>query len=150
MFSHRDYVLDVLQINASVPVIALGFTNEDVRTFFNSLTLVLLVAYQAVNFCAAFVRMVKAFINQRRIDSTANGADKEVHLFNGIAWISAGLKLGAIEPIIGFAQGGFGEALTRRIIRALARAFLIIGVVKGYVFSQFIVLVRFPCTVGQP
>ncbi|KAI0074591.1 hypothetical protein K474DRAFT_1518135 [Panus rudis PR-1116 ss-1] len=115
----------------STVIIGIQFNNDTIRYFLNALTLVLLVVFQALNFFTAFLRLVKAFINQRRIDSTANGGDNEVHLFNGLGWICAGIKLGAVESLIGFVQGGFGESLTRRILRMLGRACLIIGVVKG-------------------
>lgn len=55
----------------------------------------------------------------------------EAHLFRGLGWIVAGMKLGAIETVIGFAHGGFGVAFTRRVLRLLAHACLIIGIVKG-------------------
>lgn len=96
----------------------------------DGLVLVLFVVFQALNFGAIFLRLVKAFLNQRQID-TAAGGDNEVQLFNGSGWVAGGIKLGAIEAVIGFAQGGFGEALTRRILRFLGRACLIIGVLKG-------------------
>lgn len=69
-------------------------------------------------------------MNQRRIDST-NRSDDEVHLVNGLGWIAGGIKLGAIESVIGFVDASFGLAMTRRILRLLGRACLIIGVVKG-------------------
>ncbi|CAL1709978.1 unnamed protein product [Somion occarium] len=113
-------------------IIALGFMNDTVRLFLNSFVLVLLVCFQGLNFAASFFRLIKAFMNQRRIDTTVDGSDNEVHLFNGLGWIIGGIKLGAVESIIGFVQdGGFGLALTRRILRLLGRACLIIGVVKG-------------------
>ena len=58
----------------------------------------------------------------------------EAYLFKGIGWMSVGLKLGAVETVIGFAQAGFGGVLTRRILRLLCRACLCIGILKGYVF----------------
>ncbi|KAJ6624723.1 hypothetical protein B0H10DRAFT_2005803 [Mycena sp. CBHHK59/15] len=112
-------------------VVAIGFKNsadQQLWTFLTSLTLALLTAFEAINFCFAFYRLIRAFVDQRRIETTSTDS---AHLFRGIGWISGGLKLGAVETVIGFAQGGFGGALTRRIIRFLARAFLIIGVVKG-------------------
>jgi len=112
-------------------IIAVGFTNETVRSFMDGLVLVLFVIFQALNFCAVFLRLVKAFLNQRRIDTSEKGSEDEVHLFNGLGWIAAGIKLGAVEGLIGFAAGGFGEALTRRILRFLGRACLVIGVLKG-------------------
>ncbi|THH30486.1 hypothetical protein EUX98_g3697 [Antrodiella citrinella] len=123
--SYRD--LD----HAGKPIIAVGFTNPTVRSFMDGLVLVLFVIFQALNFCGVFLRLVKAFLNQRQIDITDRGADNQAHLFNGLGWIAAGIKLGAVEGLIGFAAGGFGEALTRRILRFLGRACLIIGVLKG-------------------
>lgn len=117
--------------NTGKVVLAIGFRNQhdqSLWTFFTSLTLALLTAYQAINFCFAFFRIAKAFIMQRRIETTSSD---EAYLFKGIAWIAGGLKLGAIDSVVGFAQGGFGGALTRRILRFLSRAFLCIGIVKG-------------------
>lgn len=114
-------------------IIAVKFMNEQLVIFFNSLTLVVLTAFQAINFCMAFYRLIKAIINQKRIDSTEGGNDREAHLINGIGWVSAGLKFGAIETVIGFAPGIFGTAITRRILRLLGRGCLTIGVVKGFV-----------------
>ncbi|KAF7342159.1 hypothetical protein MVEN_01803700 [Mycena venus] len=113
------------------PVVAIGFqtfSDQQLWTFLTSLTLALLTAFEAINFCFAFYRLIRAFVDQRRIETTSSDS---AHLIRGIGWISGGFKLGAIETVIGFAQGGFGGALTRRIIRFLARAFLIIGIVKG-------------------
>ncbi|KAJ7080976.1 hypothetical protein B0H15DRAFT_475780 [Mycena belliarum] len=112
-------------------VVAIGFRNindQQLWTFLTSLTLALLTAFEAINFCFAFHRLVRAFIDQRRIETTSTD---QAHLIRGIGWITGGFKLGAIETVIGFANGGFGGALVRRIVRLLARAFLIIGIVKG-------------------
>ncbi|KAJ7030857.1 hypothetical protein C8F04DRAFT_1112696 [Mycena alexandri] len=112
-------------------VVAIGFqqfSDQQLWTFLTSLTLALLTAFEAINFCFAFYRLIRAFVDQRRIETTATD---QAHLIRGIGWITGGFKLGAVETVIGFAQGGFGGALTRRIIRFLARAFLIIGIVKG-------------------
>ncbi|KAJ7737353.1 hypothetical protein B0H16DRAFT_106658 [Mycena metata] len=111
--------------------VAIGFqqsSDQQLWTFLTSLTLALLTAFEAINFCFAFYRLIRAFVDQRRIETTATD---QAHLIRGIGWITGGFKLGAIETVIGFAQGGFGGALTRRILRFLARAFLIIGIVKG-------------------
>ncbi|KAJ7616367.1 hypothetical protein DFH06DRAFT_1307130 [Mycena polygramma] len=112
-------------------VVAIGFqslSDQQIWTFLTSLTLALLTAFQAINFCFAFYRLIRAFIDQRRIETTSTD---QAHLIRGIGWITGGLKLGAIETVIGFANGGFGGAMTRRVLRFLARAFLIIGIVKG-------------------
>ncbi|KAJ7236853.1 hypothetical protein B0H12DRAFT_122139 [Mycena haematopus] len=114
------------------PVIAIGFqtfSDQQLWTFLTSLTLALLTAFQAINFCFAFYRLIRVFVDQRRIETTSSDA---AHLIRGIGWLTGGIKLGAIETVIGFVtQGGFGGALTRRILRFIARAFLVIGVAKG-------------------
>ncbi|KAF8153071.1 hypothetical protein B0H34DRAFT_800323 [Crassisporium funariophilum] len=112
-------------------VIAIGFTGkkeEGLWTFFTSLTLALLTGFQAIVFCFAFFRLTQAILNQRRIEGKGNDA---AHLIKGIGWISGALKIGAVETVVGFAGGGFEVALTRRILRFFARAFLCIGVAKG-------------------
>jgi hypothetical protein len=96
--------------------------------FFTSFTLALLMAYQAIVFCLTFYRLIRALINQRHIENTSRDSS---HLIRGTGWIAGGLKLGAIETLVGFVQIGFGITLTRRILRFLSRAFLIIGVIKG-------------------
>ncbi|KAG1721448.1 hypothetical protein EDB19DRAFT_1917312 [Suillus lakei] len=55
----------------------------------------------------------------------------EHHFFNGTGWISIGIKLGAIESIVGFTAGGFAVPLTRRILRLIGRVCMIIGALKG-------------------
>jgi len=115
----------------SVSVMAIGFSNvknQTLWTFFTSLTLALLTGYQAINFSFAFYRMVTALLEQRRIEATSSD---EAHLFRGIGWITGGLKLGAIETVLGFTAGGFERSMVRRIMRFLARATLCIGLVKG-------------------
>ncbi|KAF9563831.1 hypothetical protein CPC08DRAFT_721403 [Agrocybe pediades] len=112
-------------------MIAIGFTGkkeEGLWTFFTSLTLALLVVYQAAVFCLAFFRLVQALLHQRRIEN--KGSDK-AHFINGIGWISAAAKLGAVETVVGFGGGDFGLDMTRRILRMLSRACMCIGVIKG-------------------
>lgn len=101
---------------------------QTIWIFFSAITLALLTAYQAICFTLVFFRLVKAAVNQRRIETASTDAR---HMFRGVGWIAMGLKLGAIETVIGFAEGNFGTALTRRILRFLGRALLIIGIVKG-------------------
>jgi hypothetical protein len=99
--------------------------------FFTAFTLALLTAYQVLTFTLTFYRLVKAFVDLRRMESSSS-TPTSTHLFKGIGWIAGGLKLGAIETVVGFIpDGGFGIAMTRRILRFLSRAFIIIGVVKG-------------------
>ncbi|KAF9025831.1 hypothetical protein BDZ89DRAFT_1135245 [Hymenopellis radicata] len=111
--------------------IFIGFKNDrdhDIWQFFTSMTLALHTAYQAINFSFAFFRLIKAFLNQRDLEAASSD---QGYLFKGTGWISGGLKLGAIETVIGFAHAGFGGAITRRILRLLSHACISIGVVKG-------------------
>ncbi|KAI0049550.1 hypothetical protein FA95DRAFT_1556856 [Auriscalpium vulgare] len=100
-----------------------------VRSFFGSIALALFVLYEATSFFAFFMRLVSAFAKQNRIESTAD--DTHTVLFKGTGWISVGIKLCAIESVIGFASASFGVVFTRRVLRLLGRACIIIGVVKG-------------------
>ena len=63
--------------------LSLGFkyTDNGLHVFFNSLTIVLVVTFQAMIFVACFYRLVLAMIDQRRIDGTSDGNDHERHLF---------------------------------------------------------------------
>jgi hypothetical protein len=64
----------------------------------------------------------------------ANGGHKgQIHRFNGIVYMTIGLEFGVIETAVGFADGSFRDALARRLLRAIARALLIIGLIKGLV-----------------
>ncbi|TBU51517.1 hypothetical protein BD310DRAFT_1005179 [Dichomitus squalens] len=111
--------------------LGVGFTDPTPEMFLSSVTLVLFVAFQASNFCIAFYRLIRALSHQRTLDSSQQEKEMETHLFRGLGWIVAGLKLGAVETVIGFAQGGFGVVFTRRLLRLLAHGCLIIGIIKG-------------------
>jgi len=49
----------------------------------------------------------------------------------GIGWIAAGIKLGAIEVILGFVPSGFAIPLSRRLLRLVVRVILAWGVYQG-------------------
>ncbi|KAG6828722.1 hypothetical protein H0H92_006951 [Tricholoma furcatifolium] len=109
----------------------IGFASDEDQTlwtFLTSFSLALLTVYQAMTFSLAFYRLTRAVLNKRRIESTASD---EAHLLRGIGWIAGGFLLGVVETVIGFSEGGFGCAITRRIMRLLARAALIIGIIRG-------------------
>ncbi|KIK59675.1 hypothetical protein GYMLUDRAFT_244896 [Collybiopsis luxurians FD-317 M1] len=120
-------------INSST---AIGFSSahdKTLWTFFTDFDIGFVAGYQAFHFSFAFFRLTKAFLEQERIEST--NAD-EALLFKGTGWIAFGIKLGAVESVIGFVQPHFGVVLARRIIRTLARASLTIGVFKGLDVSE--------------
>ncbi|KAJ7594401.1 hypothetical protein C8J56DRAFT_742263, partial [Mycena floridula] len=131
--SHRTILVN------GTTVIAIGFSrtaDQALWTFFTSLTLALLTAYQAMHFCLAFFRLAKVFIAQRQLETTSSDS---AYLFKGTGWITGAFKLGAIETVIGFAsQSGFGGVVTRRSVRFLSRAFLCIGIIRGVdIFVDF-------------
>jgi len=112
--------------------VTIGFTSkgkEGSWTFFSSFTLAILFVCQATVFCFALFRLVQTIGHQKRIDSRGSSSSS----IKGTGWITVAMKLGAIEALVGFAGGSFGVAITRRVMRLISRAFLVVGMVKGYV-----------------
>ena len=105
-----------------------GSPEQQLWTFSTSFTLAFLTVFQIAAFCFAFFRLTQTIFSRRRIESQHNA---KAQLIKGIGWISGSLILGGIETAIGFAVGGFGLVLSRRILRLLTRASLCIGVIKG-------------------
>jgi hypothetical protein len=119
----------------SMDVIGIGFStnnNKNLWTIMTSFTLGTLAFFQMFAFSLALLRLARIFVNQRSMETSMLPVD-EVYIFKGIAWIVIGLKLGAIETVIGFAPRSFGIALARRIFRMLSRACLVVGTAKGSV-----------------
>ena len=79
-----------------------------------------------------FVRLASCVLAQYNIEDRA-ASEWEGILFRGLGWLVIGAKISAIETAIGFATTSFGVILTRRILRMIGRACLIIGVIKGFV-----------------
>jgi hypothetical protein len=102
------------------------------REFLRSTSLALLIFYQVITWLLFFTRLASCIAQQREIESRS-AAEREGILFRGIGWLVVGLKISAIESAIGFASACFGIILTRRIMRMLGRACIIIGVLKGFV-----------------
>ena len=112
-------------------ILVIGFQfqrSRELWVFFSSVTLALLTLFQAVNFVLTFYQLIRVFVDQHRIEASQSD---EAHLFKGIGWVAAGIKLGAIETLVAFAPAGFGGAFMRRVLRLLGRACLSIGVLKG-------------------
>ncbi|KAF8625092.1 hypothetical protein AX15_005571 [Amanita polypyramis BW_CC] len=95
-------------------------------TFFNSSSLALFTAFQLVVCYLATIRIVQIFLEQRRPEYRSGDPPSRL---GGIGWINIGIKLAAIETTVGFANGRFGAALARRIMRAVSRALLYIGLI---------------------
>lgn len=128
------------------PQFAVGTRNggaETARVFFNSVSLALMATYSVVTFLVFFVRLASSFVQQREIEDKG-GMQEETYLFKGTGWMALGMALSAAEAFVGFASGVFGIFLTRRILRMIGRACIIIGVVKGHVHLH--VALRFAST----
>ncbi|KAH6910597.1 hypothetical protein BKA70DRAFT_1560504 [Coprinopsis sp. MPI-PUGE-AT-0042] len=122
--------------------ILIGFPSRGLFTinaFFSALTLALLVVFQAVVFLIAFFRLFAAVLNQRKFQNKGKDA---YHLVKGIAWLSTGLKIGAIETLVGFMGASFEILLTRKILHLLSRIFLCIGIIKGVDYIEDFNVVR--------
>jgi len=102
--------------------------NESLWLSLSQSSLAIYATVQFLFFLLAFSRLLKAFLNQKRIEFTHSD---EHHYFHGIAWINAGIILGLAETMTGFAPVSFGVVLTRRILRLVARATLMFGMLKG-------------------
>lgn len=109
------------------------------REFLRSTSLALLVIYQGITSLLFFMRLVSCFLEQRNIEDRA-ATEREGILFRGIGWLVIGMKISGVETAVGFASTSFGIVLTRRILRMLGRACIIIGVVKGFVRFHVCVL----------
>jgi hypothetical protein len=108
----------------------IDFTNksESLWLSLGQLSLALYSNYQCLTAFLALYRLFAALSDQRRIDITDTD---ERHFFNGTGWIAFGIKVGAVETIVGFAGGGFAVPLSRRILRLMGRVCIIIGSLKG-------------------
>jgi len=107
-------------------------------TLLNSAGLVLLALYQAICFCLAIFRVFRYFTHATsdspRIlaaDSKGSKWSRQNMRMRGVGWIAAGIKLGAIELLLGFVPNGFGMALSRRLFRVVGRMMLAWGVYQG-------------------
>lgn len=133
-------------------VLAIGFTSpilQRLSLFFGAAALALLVLLQALLFSLAFFRIARGLLDERRIANKAKYAaeaseeshastavakatgPEEVHRFRGLPYIALGLKLGAIEALVGIFAPAFAGALARRVLRLFARGFLVAGIIKG-------------------
>jgi hypothetical protein len=83
-----------------------------------------------MTFMVFFVRLASCVLAQYNIEDRAT-SEWEGILFRGLGWLVIGTKLSAIESAIGFATTSFGVILTRRVLRMIGRACIIIGVIKG-------------------
>jgi hypothetical protein len=108
-------------------------------TLLNSAGLALLILYQFVCFCLAIYRVFRFFTHvtkpqspgMTKTGSKGSRTNQRNMRMQGIGWIAAGIKLGAIEALLGFVPNGFGMALSRRLFRVAGRLMLAWGIYKG-------------------
>lgn len=111
--------------------LGVGFANASALGPWNIIantTLALVTAYQAVHFCVAFLHFFQKAFRGERAFSTASERDLRLYSMSGTGWLAAGLKLGAVETVLGFAGFTFAPTIVRRVLRVLGRAFMLIGV----------------------
>ena len=127
---------DFLAFDSSGALSSFAFSTKHDEWFwllFTSLTLAILTAFQATVFSFSFFRLIWMLVRL--------GRDNGDFKLQGVPWVSAGVKLGVLETVVGFAGGGFEISLIRRIMRFLGRACLCIGVIKGCVSNNLASLV---------
>lgn len=111
---------------------AIGFSLTSDRflwTLLTSLSLGLFTAFQCIAWLLSLYRLILAFADQRRIE--ASNLD-ERRFFKGTGWISGGIKLGAVETVLGFIiDTTFGLVAARRVLRVCSRGLIVLGLSKG-------------------
>lgn len=143
-------LIEILQDSQGQSYLAIGFgNNQTIWQFLTSMTLALLIILQvSMFFLSAYV--VVSLVQQRRTGHTAfEGV--EMPTLSGTVWIAIGLKVGAVETVLGFVGGGFSVVLVRRILRMVSRCCLGFGALRASVhFSVAFLptLTDFSCSEG--
>lgn len=122
--------ISIRNLSLSHAQIMIDFNNksESVWLSLGQLSLGTYTTFQCFTAFLALYRLFLAFFDQQRIDIKQSD---ERHFFNGTGWITVGIKLGAIESIVGFTSGGLAVPLSRRLLRLIGRLCIIIGSLKG-------------------
>lgn len=89
------------------------------------MTLALLIAFQVLIFSLSAYIGISLF-NERRL-SRSYFEGYSMPTLSGVAWVAIGVKLGAVESVLGFVDDGFAIILTRRILRMVSRCSLAYG-----------------------
>lgn len=113
--------------NTEITVRFFSENSKTVWTFLNSTALAFLLIYQFFNFLLAVVRIGRHFMGRQ-----SKAMISSRRSIGGIGWIAAGIKLGAIDTLLGFIPVVFEVALARRLLRMFGRGFLVYGVANGY------------------
>ena len=89
------------------------------------------IVYQATRFCIAFLHFFQR-ANRPDRSSVTSEPDPRLYSRRGTGWLAVGLKLGAIEAVVGFAGFAYAPSLTRRYLRTVGRTFMVAGVCVRY------------------
>ena len=109
-------------------LLGIGFSSSALQTLsqiFASITLVILILYQAFFFLSS-VYVGASLAQERRVGGNFFEGFT-MPTMAGIIWLSIGIKMGFVETILGFVNGGFSIILARRVLRMTSRCCLIIG-----------------------
>lgn len=119
---------------------------KTVWTLFGSAGLAIFILYQFITFLLASFRTFRHFIQNSSSTFAITRSEREKvergRSLRGLGWLLAGIKLGAIEVLIGYIPNGFEQSLSRRLLRLLARAMLAWGVYKGLDESASLTMFR--------
>lgn len=111
---------------------------KTIWTLLNSAGLALLVLYQFLAFVLSSFRIYRYWNRVAAFNDPIPRHDTPGQsTLGGIGWLAAGIKLGAIEVLLGlgFISGGVEMVLPRRLLRLLGRGMLAWAVYKGQVLS---------------
>ncbi|KAL1747489.1 hypothetical protein HDZ31DRAFT_31816 [Schizophyllum fasciatum] len=117
--------------NGASTVVAVGFQDKEDQALWKASTyadLAVLAAFQALPAILAVRRLIHVSRQHKEIQSSANGT---VHSFGGTIWTTTGLVIGLVETLVGYAPPTFAASLARRILRAISRAKLCVGISLG-------------------
>ncbi|KZV92225.1 hypothetical protein EXIGLDRAFT_749778 [Exidia glandulosa HHB12029] len=120
----------ITQANGNV-VLNVGFPNSAALGPWNILantSLALVTAYQAIHFCLAFLHFFQKAYRGERMFSTSSERDVRLQSMKGTGWLAIGLKIGAVETVLGFVGFTFTPTIVRRILRVVGRLFILVGV----------------------
>ncbi|KAI5893369.1 uncharacterized protein SCHCODRAFT_02500140 [Schizophyllum commune H4-8] len=117
--------------NGTTTIVAVGFENKQDQALWTASTyadLAVLAALQALPAVLAVRRLVHISRQHKEIQASPNGT---VHSFGGTIWTTTGLVVGLAETLVGYAPATFAVSLARRILRAISRAKLCVGISLG-------------------
>jgi hypothetical protein len=113
-------------------------TWKTVWTLLNSAGLALLVLYQFMAFVLSSFRIYRYWSRvATHNDSISRPDTPGQSTMGGLGWLAAGIKLGAIEVLLGFTfiSDGVEMVLPRRLLRLLSRCMLAWAIYRGQVPS---------------